>query len=498
VKFRSLRSRLILAYTGLIVTGFAGLALLAGQQISHSARRDHEIRLTNEVILIARGLAQYAGDNRLGSLTSIRLEAIITDYAEKTGATLSLFLLDPPPSTLNPDQSDRSQQSSLPDAARRIPAAARGLREVESASHNEITITHRKDENGRDTIYTAAPIVNGPFFFGYVQLSEPASTLERAVYERWAVLGLGVLGITFVALLASIWLSTSLIRPLVELRESARRISRGELSHRVGHQRQDEIGEVAVAFNHMVDQVQAMIEEQRAFASNTSHELRTPLTTMRLRTEALRHDITLDEEDRQRYIIEVDEELFRLSGLVEDLILLSRFDAGHAQVGEERIDLVRLARSLQQSTVLHAADKQITLELVVNSDEPVLMGASLNHMTVLCRNLLDNAIKYTPPGGFVTWQIGVDGQAAVITVQDTGHGIAPENLPRVFDRFYRADKSRSRAVQGTGLGLSLVKSIIDTYGGQIKIESPGLSKGTTVTIHLPMAMSLDQNSTQQL
>lgn len=486
MRFHSLRTRLILAYMGLIVTGFAGLALLAGQQISQSARQDYERRLRNEVILIAKGLAQYAGDYRFGSLTTPNTERIIAGYQEQTDARVELFPLDmqSPP---NPERHDQPQQPPLPNPVWRIPNAARGLREIETASRNAVTLTRREDENGQETIYTAAPIVNGPLFFGYVQLSEPASSFDRAVYERWTVLGLGVLGITFVALLASVWLSTSLIRPLVSLRESARRISRGELSHRIRHHRHDEIGDVATAFNHMVDQVEAMIEEQRAFASNTSHELRTPLTTMRLRTEALRYDTTLDAEDRHRYIVEIDDELFRLSGLVEDLTLLSRFDAGHAQVGEERIDLTRLVRSLQGPTVRHAAEKKIALDLVITDDKPILVAGSLNHMMVLCRNLLENAIKYTPSGGRVTWQLGVDGQWVYITVQDTGQGIEEENLPRVFERFYRADRSRSRAVQGTGLGLSLVRSIVDTYEGHIRIASPGLGKGTTVTVHLPKA-----------
>jgi signal transduction histidine kinase len=298
-----------------------------------------------------------------------------------------------------------------------------------------------------------------------------------------------VIGIATAALLASFWLSTSLIRPLETLRDSAVRFSHGELAHRVTYHGKDEIADVAHAFNQMAEQVQAMIEEQRAFASNTSHELRTPLTTMRLRTEALRHDNTLDVSMRQQYVLELDEELIRLSELVDDLVLLSRFDANRAEIGEAQLDLARFAHSLHRTMLEQAESREIALFLDVSLDQPLSIQASLNHVTILFRNLLDNAIKYTPPGGKITWRIAASGAYAVFTIEDTGQGIAPEYLPHVFERFFRADKSRSRAVPGTGLGLALAKSIVEAYNGQIEIASPGSGQGATVTVRWPVIPS---------
>jgi signal transduction histidine kinase len=157
-----------------------------------------------------------------------------------------------------------------------------------------------------------------------------------------------------------------------------------------------------------------------AIASTTSHELRTPLTTMRLRTEALRYDASLTEEDRQQYAVEIDEELVRLSGLAEDLILLSRFDAGRAELGEERIDLDRFAHNMYQSFAAQAAEKGITLQLEVQRVHPTHIEASLNHLKILFRNLLDNAIKYTPTGGTVVWRIAATDEQAIFTVQEPG------------------------------------------------------------------------------
>src|SRR5262249_52562946 len=170
--------------------------------------------------------------------------------------------------------------------------------------------------------------------------------------------------------------------------------------------------------------VESMLEEQRAFASNTSHELRTPLTAIRLRTEALRYDKTLDEATAHQYVEEIDEEVARLGNLIQELTLLSRFDAGRAELGKDQVDMQRFATSLQHQ-VTQATEKaiQISLEL---PNEPLPVNASLSHLTVVFRNILDNAIKYTPEGGQITWKMVKEGQGVRSTIRDTRRGVAAE------------------------------------------------------------------------
>ncbi len=482
----SLRIRLIIAYAGLIVLGFGGLALLAGQQISSTARRDYELRLTNEVVLVTRGLVEVAQGEPDVIPTEAQLAEALSGLNPRSDTSLKLILVQ----TGRESPNDRPRQDGVPPQGYPLPDELKQYPEMVAASQNVVTVDQRKDERGREMLFTAAPIVRSRSFVGYVQMSEPASHLQQAVRKRWETLGLGVAGISAVALLASVWLSTSLIRPLEKLRDSALRLSRGELSHRVTYQGRDEIAAVAQAFNQMAEQVQAMIEEQRAFASNTSHELRTPLTTMRLRTEALRRDASLDPATHDQYILELDDELTRLSELVDDLVLLSRFDAKRAETGQEQIDLERFAHSLYASMLEQAREQDINLRLDMDVESPVSVSASLNHLIILFRNLLENAIKYTPPGGIITWAIRVDGNEAVLSVKDSGQGIAPEYLPHVFERFYRADKSRSRSIPGTGLGLSLAQSIVEAYGAQIDITSAGPGQGTTVTVRWPLSTTL--------
>lgn len=478
MSLRSLRARFVLAYAGLIIVGFGMLALVAGRQLAASAREDYERQFSNQVILVARGLEVLIWRQMGGTLSEDELNTILADYEAQTGATITLFLFDEPSrSRPVPPPRDEDVLFLNPEWAQ--------YPELVFASMRHNSLESRRDENGVNSLYIAAPLMSPGNFLGYVQLKEPISRLNNAIYQRWAVLGAGVFLVTLIALGLSYWLSISLIRPLGILRDSALRFSQGDFAHRVSAFSTSELDQVAASFNHMARQVQNMLEEQRAFASNTSHELRTPLTTMRLRTEALRHDTALDGETRQQYIQELDDEVLRLSGLIEDLIILSRFDAGRAEVGEEQIDFLSFAENMIYQFQAKTTEKAIRFSLLPpdTRSEGLYVRANLNHLMVVFRNLLDNAIKYMPAEGQLNWHIRLEDEWLISVIEDNGQGIAPEQLPHIFDRFYRGDKAHSRHIPGTGLGLSLVKTIVETYGGHIEVSSAGLSQGTQVRVH---------------
>jgi signal transduction histidine kinase len=462
LKLTGIRARLLLASVGIILITFVLLALIIGGQISSAAQADYQQRLQNNIRLVAQGLGQSVDNYLDGRIEKSVLDALVTAYAAQVGGSLNLFLPD--------NQSPRGSFRDQP--------------ELETAMRGGTVLVERENDNGEDTFYTAAPIVYGPQMKGMVQLSVPASNLEGIVTQRWLELGLVFVLATGGALAAALWLSQSIIRPLYQLRESAVHLSEGNFSHRVAYTGKDEIGEVALAFNEMAQQVESMLEEQRAFASNTSHELRTPLTTIRLRTEALRYDTTLDEATAKRYIEEIDEEIARLGNLIQDLTLLSRFDAGRAELGQDQVDMTRFAHSLQQQMSPPAQDRNIHISLSL-PDDSLLVNASLSHLTVVFRNLLDNAIKYTPVDGEINWCIQKADDGIRSIIKDNGRGIPAVHLPHLFERFYRVDKARSREIPGTGLGLALVKSIVEAYGGRITIESEGADKGTTANVYWP-------------
>ena len=474
----SIRTRLLVAYLGILIVGFACLTAVAGDQIASASRADYEQRLINEIHLIAQGIRPYviaddAQDND-------ELDAIIDEYESQINGELEIIRLDKAEENRPPDMdiSEENLSSPLP----RPPIT--GEPEIEAALHGGIIIFEREDADGKSMFYTAAPIFDHRQTPVFIQLAVPTQNLRDLMIQRWIVLWFIFALVTTLALFVTILISRSITRPLITLRESANRLSQGDFSHRVAYTGVGEIGEVAQAFNEMGRQVEGMLEEQRAFASNTAHELRTPLTTIRLRSEALRHDTQLEANVSKRYIAEIDDEVTRLGSLIEDLTLLSRFDAGRAELGQGQIDLVRFATNMRQQMLSQTNAKNIQIELVM-PNKPLVVNASLNHLSVVFRNLLDNAIKYTPNGCEITWHIseGIDGICNII--QDTGRGIEPEHLPHLFERFYRADKSRSRHIPGTGLGLALTKSIVEAYGGLITIESDGDGHGTTATVLWP-------------
>lgn len=473
----SLRTRLLLVTVGILAFGFLALALLTGQTIASAAREDFEQRLESQVAFIAQGIR---ADLAEGEVTRETLPPVLTVIAQRNDVTLTLLPTDGngPPENQLPGFGGPFGRGR-PEGRQDYPA------EVETAMRGEIVVVERQNDDGEPTLFTAAAAQEGRGGPGVIiQLSVPLSQLQGLILRRWASIGAVFVVVLLASLAAAILLARSIIRPLDELRRSAARLAGGDLSARVPAERGDELGQVARAFNEMAAQVQSMLDEQRAFASNTSHELRTPLTNIRLRSEALRYDETLEPESHQQYIAEIDDEANRLGSLIEDLTLLSRFDAGRATLGENQVDMAHFAQNMKGRMAHTLTDHQLTLTLTAPTETPP-MTVNLNHLTVVFRNLIDNAIKYGTPGGKIDWTVRADTSGVTSVLKDTGRGIAPEHLPHLFERFYRADKARSRDIPGSGLGLAIVQSVVEAYGGTIRVESAGLGQGSTVTVFWP-------------
>lgn len=466
----SLRTRLILAYAGLIVVGFAALAVFAGQQISTAAEEDYEKQLEAQAALMAEGLSDTVGYFIDGRILPSELASFVRAQARRAGVRLTVMDHEGEIWIDSSGITPGDDQTSNP--------------EIVAALDGRIVHDLRANESGAMMLYTAAPIYEGTELIGVVQLSSPAGIIDAAVRRRWSVLAGGILALTAIALGASLWLSASMTRPLADLRAAAMDVAGGDFSRRLPEDRNDEIGQLAVTYNHLARQVEAMLAEQRAFAANASHELRTPLTTIRLRTEALRNG-ELDEETADRYLAEVDDEVTRLSALVEDLILLARLDAGRLEPGVEPIDPLRLARGLLRELEPQAAARDVALTFDAPDHLPGVHAAQ-THLRVAWRNLLENAIKYTPPGGRVTWHLAADDGWLCAQITDSGEGIDPDDLPHLVERFYRADKARTRRVAGAGLGLSLTQLIAEYYGAELAISSPGVGQGTTAELRWPL------------
>jgi signal transduction histidine kinase len=447
---------------GLIMVGFAVLALVVGRQISAGTTQDFASGLAEQAQIVARALKETVEESDESPLYQTDVSALLKAFSEQSGA--EVVLLDGN-GQLWASSSGDPQDTDTPEIRTALNGA--GSSELRGG-----------------TAYAAAPVVDEGRVLAVVQLYTPLLAAQSLIWERWLSLVVTILAITILAGLAALMLSTTFTRPLERLQTAAMKIAQGDFSERVPETRQDEIGDVAEAFNYMADQVEAMLEQQRAFASNVSHELRTPLTTIRLRSEALR-DSDLDEDLRRQYVVEIDDEVQRLGTLVQDLLVLSRLDSGRMEAGRERIDIARLARQLVSELKPQAERLGVDLQLELPATLPAVTASSA-HLSIVFRNLLGNSLKYTSDLGQIRWSIWENDKTIEHSMMDTGQGISSEDLPHVFDRFYRVDKSHSREVPGTGLGLSLVRMIVEFYGGTVQISSKGAGEGTEVRVSWPI------------
>ena len=223
---------------------------------------------------------------------------------------------------------------------------------------------------------------------------------------------------------------------------------------------------------------------RRDFVANVSHELRTPITSIKGFVETLQDGALESPQDARRFLDIISRQADRLNAIVEDLLSLSRIEGETqgADIAVERTGIKGLLRSAIQSCEVKASEKDITLELRCDDGINAQVNAQLVEQAVI--NLIDNAIKYSDAGDVVNVRCARTDLEVVISVEDHGTGIAPEHLPRLFERFYRVDKARSRKLGGTGLGLAIVKHIAQVHEGHARVEST-LGKGSTFSIHLP-------------
>lgn len=289
-----------------------------------------------------------------------------------------------------------------------------------------------------------------------------------------------------VASMAGLLLSRALTRPIRQLTLAADEVARGDLERQVPVRSSDEIGRLGQAFNRMVVQLRVTEQIRTDFVTNVSHELRTPLTAIKGLVETLRDGAVDDREVRDRFLATVEDETDRLIRLVNDLLVLSKADSQALKLKREPLDVRDLIERSVHKLAPQLEEKGLLVE-VSATDGPRLVLADADRMEQVLVNLLDNAIKYSPEGGRITVAIDDEGPAPEmvgIAVCDEGVGIPAEALPRVFERFYRVGRARSRDGGGSGLGLSIAKAIVEAHGGDITLESEE-GQGTTVRFTLP-------------
>jgi signal transduction histidine kinase len=312
------------------------------------------------------------------------------------------------------------------------------------------------------------------------------SLMQQAALERvnQAVL-LGGCAALIAALAVGFFIFRAITRPIDQLTRAAHQLAQGDLSARVAvddHPARlgaDELSELSTAFNLMADHLQQSEQMRRDMTADIAHELRTPLAVMRGNLEAMQDGVyPLDVE----HLTPVLNQVTLLTRLVEDLRTLALAEAGQLPLHKRPTDLAALLRETLTSFESQAAAQQVRVQAALAADLPSI-EIDPDRVRQTIGILISNALRYTPAEGAITVAARSDGASVTIEVTDTGSGIAPDDLPYVFDRFYRADKSRSRESGGSGLGLAIARSIVEAHGGSIKARSE-VGHGTTITIVL--------------
>jgi heavy metal sensor kinase len=464
VKARSIRFRLTMWYAALL----AGVIALAGGATYLGLERYLEKSLDESLTMQARTIAQtllvnvrQSGDeyvvNEINEHFAPEINGRFVRVTRSNGSILFV--------------------SGTPKEKSFDPAAIRSLAGASVEHSEEVDVG-----DDRELLLHVLPYTNRDGDRFLVEVGAPYWQIEKVLHGLLLAFGLGLPLVLAGAAGGGYLLMRGALRPVDEITRTAEGITSRNLAERLPvAETGDELERLAVALNGMIARLEEAFLQLHRFSADASHELRTPLTILHgeLESMAQRDDIPAAVREGLGSTLEETE---RLSKIVENLLTISRLEAGEARVERKPLDLSEITRSTTEQMRLLAEVKDISLALSVS--DPVLVEGDPSRLKQVVVNLLDNAIKYTPNGGSVEIATRNVNGCAVLEVRDTGLGVAPSDLPHVFERFYRTDKARSRELGGSGLGLSIVKSIVVAHGGEVTVSSEDTA-GTQFTVILP-------------
>ncbi len=362
-----------------------------------------------------------------------------------------------------------------------------GRPEIKKALSGSLGVdVHFSKEMSQQMIYVALPMKKDGAVIGIVRASKSLVHITDALKAMYIRIAIGGLAVAVLAVLISLIITRRIVKPLEAVKVGAERYARGDFEYRLRSFGAVEISSLAEVLNKMALQLMRLESMRKDFVANVSHELMTPITSIKGFVETLRDGAVADPERTKEFLSIIARHADRLSTIVEDLLSLSRLEQG-VEKGQIKFEKANLRQVLNEAVSLceqRAREKDIAIELEIRED--VVMDVNAPLLEEAVTNLIDNAIKYSERKKTVSVRAGKEGDSVVIKIIDRGCGISPEHLPRIFERFYRVDKARSREMGGTGLGLSIVKHIVSAHGGHVHVESePG--KGSTFSIYLPIS-----------
>lgn len=324
-----------------------------------------------------------------------------------------------------------------------------------------------------------------------VYIIDNKTTVTDLTYSLLQIIAAAMLVGLGISVILSLLLAKTIVTPIQQLTGAAEKVASGDFSQKPESDVNDEIGVLTRTFNEMAGQLERNLDDlkksellRKEFVANVSHELRTPITSIRSYAETLQGSGYISGEMRSEFLAVIVNESDRMTKIVQDLLSLSRFDAGSFEFQFERFSLEKSIRNVYNAMLLEAQKNGHNFTLELKSELPEIVGDRTRIEQVLI-NMVSNSIKYSKDGGVIRLTASHGKGAVKLSVKDNGIGIPEEDVPKVFDRFYRVDKARSRESGGTGLGLSIAKEIVTRHQGTIELKSKQ-GKGTTVTVTLPV------------
>ncbi len=493
----SLRTRLALSYLAVILVGMAIIAPLAWLAVERLYLNTQSASLSAQAQLVAsalgNGTVPYTDPNPY-SQASNALPGIHTRVIDAQGGVvidLSSALPGTEPSGLALPQLAQDPSGQVtPDELLSRPEIAGALAGKPTTAVRSLAAA----AGGKRVLYAAAPVLSADGRVAqivYLATPLPDTGLGALPVEvRWQLAGV-LLAAALLAGAAGLLLARRISRPLSELARAASAVAAGDLSQKVPEDASiHEMAALSRSFNTMTANLRQSDQAKTAFISDVTHELRTPLTVIKGTIETLEDGAMDDLAARGPFLASMNHETERLIRLVNDLLVLTRADASALNLQLKPLDLAELARA-RCAQLEHAAGLRRVSLSVESTAQPVgaadyTVLADADRISQVLDNLLDNAIRYSPPEGTVTVTIGREASEVSCAVADSGPGIPAAHLPLIFERFYRVDPSRGRGQGGSGLGLAIVRSLVQAHGGRVSAASE-VGRGTAITFWLPAA-----------
>lgn len=351
------------------------------------------------------------------------------------------------------------------------------------------------DNEGYITVYT--PIYDGidGSVDGLIIMTASTEVIDATQERLRGIVSLILFGVAIGILVLNGYFTGILTKPFRQFLQHVRRVSEGHIDERIKIKGNYEIEEISEAFNEMLTTIERIDSSREQFVANVSHELKTPLSSMKVLAEALLIQDEVPNEFYREFMEDISSEVDRETQIINDLLTLVSLDKTESQLNLQPVNLNRLIEQVMRMLKPVAEKSQIVLEIKSYRNITALLDETKVYLILM--NLIENAIKYNSDLGKVTVSINADHRETIIKVADTGIGIPKESVDRIFDRFYRVDKARSRGTGGTGLGLNIVYKTVLLHGGTIQCASEE-GKGTTFTVRLPLTQvdpsELDGNS----